>query len=162
MSIPTAIGRCQIHCHSAGNLFRACNISHAGKFFRASRFFRAGRTFRTETPYLPRNLRIRSPGIHPARFPLSPLAFPWLFPNGWLFRLPRNGRYPQTRGVVTPPSELPETSASLTRVSAVVTGMFHTLQSITIRPRRTPYASQPDSPLLKWVLSANNSHFSLG
>ena len=35
-------------------------------------------------------------GIHPARFLLTPLAFPWLFPRYVATRLPRKGRYPRT------------------------------------------------------------------
>ena len=57
---------------------------------------------------------------------------------------------PNSRGVVTPPSDLAETSASPTRVSAAVTEMFHTLQSVTIRPRRT----LPDSAGLPPGLSS--------
>ena len=56
-----------INCHSAG------------------KFFCAGRIFRTEIPVflgIPRS-DLPDSGIHPARFPLSPLAFPWLFPTGW-------------------------------------------------------------------------------
>ena len=44
----------------------------------------------------------------------------------------------------------PETSASPTRVSAAVTGMFHTLQSDTIGPRQT----LPDSAGLPPGLSS--------
>ena len=86
------------YCHSAGNLFRACNISSAGKFSCAGRFFRAGRIFRAETPYLLRNIRICSPGLHPARFPPSPLAFPWLLQNGWLFGYPERAGIPKLEG----------------------------------------------------------------
>ena len=59
---------------------------------------------------------------------------------------------PKLEGVVTPPSDLPETSASPTRVSAVVTGMFHTPQTVYIRPRRT----LPDSAGLPPGLSSTN------
>ena len=37
------------------------------------------------------------PGIHPARFLLTPLAFPWRFPRYVATRLPRKGGYPRTR-----------------------------------------------------------------
>ena len=67
------------------------------------------------------------------------LGLPLAIPESLITRLPRKGGYPQTRGggVVTPPSDLPETSASPTWVSAAVTRMFLTLRTVTIRPRRT-------------------------
>ena len=71
---------------------------------------------------------------------------------------------PKLERVVTPPSDLPETSASPTRVSAVVTGIFHTPQTITIRPRRTlpnPQASLPDSLSLSNMRPYNKTHSSL-
>ena len=37
-------------------------------------------------------------GIHPARFPLSPLAFPWLFPNGWPHVYPERAGIPKLEG----------------------------------------------------------------
>ena len=118
--------------YSTGNLFRAPNL------FRAGKLFRAGRTFYAETPV--------SLGI---RLPLA-------IPERLITYLPRKGGYPQTRGggggVVTPPSDLPETSVSPTRVSAVVTGMFHMLRTVTIRHRRT----LPDSAGLPPGLYSSN------
>ena len=37
-------------------------------------------------------------GIHPARFPLSPLAFPWLFQNGWPHVYPERAGVPKLEG----------------------------------------------------------------
>ena len=37
-------------------------------------------------------------GIHPAQFPLTPLAFPWLFPNGWLHVYPERAGIPELEG----------------------------------------------------------------
>ena len=37
-------------------------------------------------------------GIHPARFPLTPLAFPWLFPNGWPHVYPERAGIPELEG----------------------------------------------------------------
>ena len=87
------------------------------------------------------NPRIRPPGLRnpPSTVSTVPTGLPLAIPERMITRLPRKGGYPQTRGeVVTPPSDLPETSVSPTWASATVTGMFHTLQSVTIRPRRTP------------------------
>ena len=64
------------------------------------RFFRAGRTFRAETPiYLGiSGSALPDSGLHPALFPLSPLAFPWLFLNGWLFGYPERAGIPKLEG----------------------------------------------------------------
>ena len=37
-------------------------------------------------------------GIHPARFLWTPLAFPWLFPNGWLHVYPEGAGIPELEG----------------------------------------------------------------
>ena len=70
---------------------------------------------------------------------------------------------PKLERVVTPPSDLPETSASPTRVSAVVTRMFHTPQTITNDLAglfRTPQASLPDSlPLICVLTTRHTPHF---
>ena len=88
-------------------------------------------------PRLSGNPQIHPPGL---RKPPStvPTGFPLTIPERMTTRLPRNAGIPKTRrGVVTPPSDLPETSASPTQVTVAVTGMFHTLHSVTRRPRRT-------------------------
>ena len=76
------------YCHSVGNIFRA------------GKFFRAGRTFHAET-----SVYLGIPGsdlpdsrIHPARFPLTPLAFPCLFPNGWPHVYPERAGIPELEG----------------------------------------------------------------
>ena len=38
-------------------------------------------------------------GIHPVRFPLFLLAFPWLFPNGWPHVYPERAGIPKLEGV---------------------------------------------------------------
>ena len=104
-------------------------------------------------PSAPAGLSAQKPpvslGIPRLRNPPStvPTGFPWLF----LYVIPHV--YPERAGI----HKLPETSASPTRVSAAVTGMFHTLQSDTMGPRRT----LPDSPPLQWILSVK-THSSLG
>ena len=67
---------------------------------------------------------------------------------------------PTKRGVVTPLPDLPETSASPTRVSAAVTGMFHKRPNASLRPRRT----LPDPPGLYTtnIRIYNEPHSSLG
>ena len=127
------------YCHSAGNL------SRAGKFFRA------GRNFHSETPALRESPdpSSRDSGIHPARFPLASPGYTRMYAH----TSTQKGRVsPKLERVVTPPSDLPETSASPTRVLAVVTRMFHTPQTITIRPRQT----LPDSAGLPPGLSPSN------
>ena len=70
--------------------------------------------------------------------------WPW-WPSPVTTRLPRKGGYPRTReGRVSPPSDLPETSASPTRVSAAVTGMFQIHSA-------NRYMSTPDSSGLRWL-----------
>ena len=72
-----------------------------------------------------------------ARFLLTPLAFPWLFPNGWLHVYPERAGIPELEGVVTPPSDLPEISASPTRRQPRSPECFKCFQLITMRSRRT-------------------------
>ena len=82
------------YCHSAGNIF--C----AGNLFRAGKFFRAGRTSCAETPVslgIPGSDPPDS-GIHSARFPLSLLVFPWLFPNGYPHVYPERAGIPELEG----------------------------------------------------------------
>ena len=64
---------------------------------------------------------------------------------------------PKLERVVTPPSDLPETSASPTRVAAVFTRMFHTPQTIIARLFQTPQASLPDSLPLICVLPTRHT-----
>ena len=59
---------------------------------------------------------------------------------------------PKLEGGCHSSSDLPETSASPTWVSAAVTGMFHTPQTVTMRTRRT----LPDSAGLPPGLSSTN------
>ena len=113
-------------------------------------------------PRLFGNPQIHPPGLrNSARFPLT---FPSLFPNAWSHVYTERAGIPKLEGVFTPPSDLQDTSASSTRVSAGVTGMFHTLQTVTIRPRWT----LPDSAGLPPGLSStklcpyNKTHSSLG
>ena len=58
------------------------------------------RTFRMETPFdlgIP-GYDLPDSGIHPALFPLTPLTFPWLFPNGWLHLYPERVGIPELEG----------------------------------------------------------------
>ena len=121
------------YCHSAGNIFCTGNLFHAGKFFRA------GRTSCAETPVSPwesPDPTSRTPeSTHGSHCPHWPSPG---YPRMDVHTSTQKGRVsPYSREVVIPPSDLPETSASPTRVSAAVTGMFHTLQSITMWPRQT-------------------------
>ena len=111
----------------------------------------------------------RPPSLQGSPDPSSPTLEPTQHDSHWLpliiperlnARLPRKGGYPQTRGKLS----LPETSASPTRVSAVVTGMFHTRQKVTIRPRRTIPDSTGFPPRLYStnMRPCNNTHSSLG
>ena len=54
--------------------------------------------FPHRNPRLPGNPRIRPSGIHLLLFPLSPLAFPWLFPNGWSHVYPERAGIPKLEG----------------------------------------------------------------
>ena len=84
------------------------------------------------------NPRIRPPGLRnlPGTIPTDPAGLPLAVPELCCY-LSRKGGYPRTRGTVTPPSDLPETSASPTGASVAVTGRFHYSQITATRPRRT-------------------------
>ena len=99
------------YCHSTGNLFRTPTLFCAGNLFLAGR-----------DPRLFGNPQIRPPGLwNPPG--TVPTGYPWLFPNVWLHVYPERAGIPKLEGVCY--SDLPETSASPTWVSAAVTGMFH-------------------------------------
>ena len=110
------------YCHSAGNLFRAGNLARASKFFRAP-----------VSLGIPRSVLPDSESTQHASHGLSPGHT-----RAYVHMYTQKGRLSsKLERVVTPPSDLPETSASPTRVTAVITGMFHTPQTITMRPRPT-------------------------
>ena len=114
-------------------------------------------------PRLFGNPQIRPPGL---RNPPStvPTGFPLAIPERLITRLLRKGGYPQTRGGLSLLPRIFRRHQHLPLVSAAVTGMFHTIQTVTIRPRRT----LPDSAGLPPVLSSTNmcpynkTHSSLG
>ena len=65
----------------------------------------------------------------PGMVPTDPAGLPLAIPEICGYTSTQKGRVsPNWRGAVTPPSDLPETSASPTRVSAAVTGMFQYTQ----------------------------------
>ena len=126
--------------------------------FRAGKTFRAARTFRAKTPSL-----FRNPQMRPARLWHPPSTTPTGFPSYTRTSLrtsTQKGRVsPNERGVVTPLSDLPETSASPTQVSAAVTGMFHKRPNASLRPRRILPASLPVStPLISVFTTSTTPH----
>ena len=103
--------------------------------------------------------------IHPARFLVTPLAFPWRFPNGWLHVYPERAGIPELEGGCH--SSLgPSGDISISH-SGVSCGHRNVANTLTYplydhaRIFRTPWASQPDSPLIGSV-SSDKIHFSLG
>ena len=108
--------------------------------FHAGRTFRAARSFRAKTPVsseIPRSVRPDS-GTHPARLPqVSPAT-----PERLYARLPRKGGYPQTKGELSPLSQIfrrhqhlplgcqplsPECSTNVLTSLYVLAGLFRTL-----------------------------------
>ena len=122
-------------------------LSHRPVLNRAGNIFRAGKIFRTGNPLRTGNPNSRTPEST-GTVPMDPAGLPLAIPEWVATCLPRKGRYPRTRGgwVVTPPSDLPETSAFPTRVSAAVTGMFQILSA-------THYMITPDSSGLRGLLN---------
>ena len=76
-------------------------------------------------------------------------GFPWVHPNVRMYEYPERAGIPILNGVITPHSDLPETSASPTRVSAAVTGMFHK------RPKRHSTPSPHSSGLFPGLYATN-------
>ena len=69
---------------------------------------------------------------------MTPLVFPLLYPSTRPLNYPDRAGIPNYKeGVITPSHGRPETSASPTWSSAAVTGTFHTLLTVYLRPRRT-------------------------
>ena len=119
-------------------------------------------------PRLPGNPRIRPPGLRnqPSTVPTVPTGLPLAIPERMTTRLPRKGGYPQTRGgglslvprIFRRHQHLP--LGCQPRSLECSTRFSQSLYDLA-RLARTLYASQPDSPMLKWVLSAK-THFSPG
>ena len=92
-----------------------------------------------------------------------PLVFPLVYPRTRPLNYPERAGIPVYKeGVITPSHGHPETSASPTWASAAVTGTFHTLLTIYLRPGRTLPDSATRSPgLYSSTMDPSNKTHSL-